>query len=117
MVATIIPTTRFTTQLLNEVEYTEDVRRKIIVKDKRRQAVLVCLQAGTCLQKHTSAYDGFITVIEGQGVFTLEDQEILLEPGVFIAMPANAPHAVQADSNLAFLKVVDSHSEHQKYPQ
>jgi quercetin dioxygenase-like cupin family protein len=117
MVATITTPTGFTTQLLNETEYAEEVRRKIITKDKRRQAVLVCLKAGTCLQKHTSAYDGFITVVEGQGLFILDDQEVLLEPGVFIAMPANAPHAVQADTNLAFLKVVDSHNDWQKYPQ
>lgn len=116
MVATITTPTRFMTQLLDEIEYAEEVGRKIIAKDKHRQAVLVCLKAGTALQKHTSAYDGFITVIEGQGTFILEDQEIALEPGVFIAMPANAVHAVQAISNLAFLKVVDSHNDSQKHP-
>jgi quercetin dioxygenase-like cupin family protein len=42
-------------------------------------------------------------VIEGQGTLTLEGQDINLEPGVFVFMPANAPHALKAEANLAFL--------------
>lgn len=100
----------FTTQLRTQIEYKDEgVHRQIIVKDEKRQAVLVCLKAGTYLSKHTSSYDGFMTVIEGQGVFTLEEQEIALEPGVFIAMPAHVAHSVNAITNLAFLKVVDRH--------
>ena len=33
---------------------------------------------------------------------------LLLEPGVFIFMPANAPHALEAKSNLAFILTLSS---------
>lgn len=100
----------FTTQLCEHINYTQnDAYRQIIFKDEQRQAVLVCLKAGTRLEPHAACHDGFITVIEGQGVFTLDHQEILLEPGVFISLPAKMLHAIDAIANLAFLKVVDRH--------
>ncbi|NJR63353.1 MAG: cupin domain-containing protein [Cyanobacteria bacterium CRU_2_1] len=118
MVATTTKPNGFTTQLRNQIEYaTEGVRRKLIAKDEQRQAVLVCLKAGTRLLRHASSYDGFITVIEGEGIFTLEGQDIALEPGMFIALPAHAVHSVRAIGNLAFLKVVDSHNGYQEHPQ
>ncbi|MBD2185664.1 cupin domain-containing protein [Planktothrix sp. FACHB-1355] len=107
----------FATQLRDLIEYGDSgVRRQIVTKDEKRQAILVCLKAGTVLNSHTSSHDGFITVIEGQGVFTLEGQEIALEPGVFVAMPANAVHSVNAIANLAFLKIVDRHDDCQEHP-
>ncbi len=33
-----------------------------------------------------------------------------LEPGVFVFMPANAPHALEATSNLAFILTLSSAS-------
>ena len=44
-----------------------------------------------------------MTVIEGRGVLTLEGREITLQPGVFVYIPANIPHALRALENLAFL--------------
>ncbi|HEY9623100.1 MAG TPA: cupin domain-containing protein [Crinalium sp.] len=116
MITTAAKPIGFTTQLHEHIEYVEDgVCRKIITKDEKRQAVLVCLKAGTHLSQHTSGHDGFITVIEGQGVFFLDDQEITLAPGVFIAMPTNVVHAITAIANLAFLKEVDRHEGCQEH--
>ncbi|MEH1934410.1 MAG: cupin domain-containing protein [Nostoc sp.] len=44
-----------------------------------------------------------VTVIEGRGVLTLQGREITLQPGVFVYLPANTPHALHALENLAFL--------------
>ncbi|MDJ0746860.1 MAG: hypothetical protein QNJ32_26370 [Xenococcaceae cyanobacterium MO_167.B27] len=44
--------------------------------------------------------------MEGTGNLNLEGKDIVLAPGVlgvFVFMPANAPHAVQANENLAFI--------------
>ncbi len=67
------------------------------------QYTLFCLAAGTDIAEHTSTRNAVVQVIEGQGTLTLEGQEINLEPGVFVFMPANAPHALKAEANLAFL--------------
>ncbi len=100
----------FTTQLHDQIEYSsKGIQRKILVKDEKRQALLVCLIAGTQIPEHTGSHDGFFTVIEGRGIFTLDGQEVSLEPGVFINLPANTPHAISASENLTMLKVVESH--------
>jgi quercetin dioxygenase-like cupin family protein len=101
----------FTTQLHAQIEYSsKGMQRKILVKDEKRQAILVCLIAGTQIPEHTGLHDGFFTVIEGRGIFTLDGQKVSLEPGVFINLPANTPHAITASLNFPMLKVVESHS-------
>jgi quercetin dioxygenase-like cupin family protein len=103
-------TTPLAIQLQDEINYGDNgMFRKYLLKDKKRNAMLICLQAGVHIPEHTSSYDGFITVIQGHGVFLLAGQEVALEPGVFIELPANTLHALTAIENLAMLKVVDSH--------
>lgn len=116
MIASTTKPNGFTIQLRDLIQYGEEgVRRQIVTKDEKRQAILVCLTAGTHLSSHSSSHDGFIIAIDGQGVFTLEGEDIALEPGVFIAMPANVVHSVKAIDNLAFLKVVDRHDTCQEH--
>jgi quercetin dioxygenase-like cupin family protein len=98
------------TQLQDEIEYGEKgMFRKCLVKNAKRQAMLVCLKAGIEIPEHTSSYDGFITVIEGRGVFHLSGREIMLTPGTFIELPADTRHALTVEEDLAMLKVVDAH--------
>ena len=90
----------FTGQLKESIDYSKPgVTRKAIVKD----AQLMCLTAGTELSEHTASRIVTLMVIDGRGTFTLEGREIVMEPGVLIHMPANTPHAVRAEENLAFL--------------
>jgi quercetin dioxygenase-like cupin family protein len=101
----------FATQLQDEIAYGDNgMFRKYLVKDQKRQAMLICLQAGIHIPEHISAHDGFITVIQGRGMLRLAGQEVALEPGVFIELPANTLHALTVIENLAMLKVVDSHA-------
>lgn len=92
------------TQLKDKIEYAETgVLSKVLVKLPYCQYTLFCLAAGTDISEHTSTRNAVVQVIEGRGILNLEGQDILLESGVFVFMPANAPHALQAQENLAFL--------------
>jgi quercetin dioxygenase-like cupin family protein len=94
----------FTTPFKTLIEYpTAGVLSKVILQDGACQYTLFCLAAQTDISEHTSARNATVNVIEGRGVLTLEGQDIILEPGVFVFMPANAPHALKAEENLAFL--------------
>lgn len=96
--------TSLVTQLKNEIQYSGGgIFSKVIVKTNNCQYTLFCLASGTDISEHTSPKDATITVIDGKGILTLEGQEIKLEYGVFVFMPANAPHALKAEENLAFL--------------
>ncbi|NJO79619.1 MAG: cupin domain-containing protein [Cyanobacteria bacterium RM1_2_2] len=92
------------TQLKDKIEYAETgVLSKVLLKAPYCQYTLFCLAAGTDIAEHTSTRNAVVQVIEGRGTLTLEGKEINLESGVFVFMPANAPHALKADTNLAFL--------------
>ncbi len=113
--ATIAP---FATLLQDEIEYGDKgMFRKYLVKGQKRNAMLICLQAGIQIPEHISAYDGLITVIQGRGVFLLAGREVALEPGVFIELPAHTLHALTATEDLAMLKVVDSHEAKEPTPE
>ncbi|MGM3306129.1 cupin domain-containing protein [Anabaena sp. WFMT] len=92
------------TQLQEQIEYpSSGVLSKVLVKDTACQYTLFCLAANTEISEHTSTRNATVNVLEGGGLLTLSGEEIKLEPGVFVFMPANAPHALQAESNLSFL--------------
>lgn len=98
-------------QLHDKIEYPEaGVLSKVLLKDSVCQYTLFCLAKGTDIAEHTSTRNATVNVIQGRGVLTLNGQDILLEPGVFVFMAANAPHALKADENLAFLLTLSSAS-------
>jgi quercetin dioxygenase-like cupin family protein len=100
-----MPITSLVTDLIEQADYPETgVRNKPLHKDEQTQHSLMCLAAGTTIAEHTSPRNATVMVVAGKGTLTLEGRELCLQPGVFILMPANAPHALQTtDSTLAFL--------------
>jgi quercetin dioxygenase-like cupin family protein len=100
-----------TLQLHDHLDFPDSgVVNKVIWKDATCQYSLFCLAAGTEISEHTSTRNATVHVIAGSGTLTLEGQPIALEPGVFIFMAANAPHALEATANLAFLLTLSSES-------
>lgn len=96
--------TSFATQLRSQIEYpTTGINRKKLIKTDQQTALVMCLAAGTKLSEHSTPRTVTVTVIDGLGVLTINEKKIDLEPGVFVYMPANTPHALQAVENLAFL--------------
>jgi quercetin dioxygenase-like cupin family protein len=96
--------TTFTAHLPTLADYSKPgVSRKNLVKTEQQSFSLVCLTAGTELPEHTANRNVSVTVIAGRGILTIEGEEVILEPGVFVYMPANTPHALRAIENLSFL--------------
>ena len=90
---------------INElIEYSEGgILSKEIIRDKNLNVTLMCMGAGTELSEHTSTKQGTVYVIEGKGVFNLEGEEIVMEPGVLIYMGADAVHSLKAEENVSFV--------------
>ncbi len=104
MTATLLPLQSSTIQLREAIKYpAAGVSSKVLIKDNNCQHTLLCLAAGSEVSEHSSARNATVNVIEGKGVLTLEGNDIVLEPGVFVFMPARALHALKAESNLAFI--------------
>jgi quercetin dioxygenase-like cupin family protein len=99
-------------QLKDSIEYPEaGILSKVLVKDACCQYTLFCLAAGTEIAEHTSTRNATVHMLEGKGKLILNGHEISLEPDVFVMMPANVPHALKAEENLAFLLVLSEHAE------
>ena len=104
------PNNSFKATLQDLIEYpTSGMNNKVLLKDNNSQYNLLCLAAGTDIKEHSSTRNAVITVVEGTGKLNLEGKDLALTPGVFIFMPANAPHAVQAKENLAFTLAFSEH--------
>jgi quercetin dioxygenase-like cupin family protein len=90
--------------LRDSLEYPESgVLSKVLLQDNHCQYTLFCLAADTEISEHTSPRNATVHVLAGKGRLTLAGETIDLEPGVFVVMPAHAPHALSAVENLAFL--------------
>jgi len=81
----------------------EGVFSKVIARGEMSNHTLMCLAKGTDISEHTSSREGVVTILKGTGTFTLNGKKIAMEPGVCIFMPKNAPHALRAEEDLAFL--------------
>jgi len=109
------PNNSFAANLQDLIEYpTSGVLSKVLLKDNNVQYSLFCLAAGTEIAEHTAIRNAFITVVAGKGNLSLEGKDIALVPGVLVFMPANAPHAVQAQENLAFVLALGEESSSKK---
>ena len=106
------PGAYFTTILKDSIEYRQNgFFNKILFKDNNAQYTLLCLAKDREIKEHTSNRNATITVIEGKGTLTLEGKKINLAPGVFVFIPANALHAVQAQENLSFMLALSEYSQ------
>jgi quercetin dioxygenase-like cupin family protein len=81
----------------------EGVFSTVLAKSETYNYTLMCLAKGTDIDTHTSTKNGVVQVLKGKGTFKLFDKEIVMEPGKFIFMPKDAPHALKADEDLAIL--------------
>ncbi|MCX6353321.1 MAG: cupin domain-containing protein [Candidatus Aureabacteria bacterium] len=81
----------------------EGVFSKLLAKGDISNHTLMCLAKGTDITEHTSTREAVVTILKGKGLFILNGKKIRMKPGVFIFMPKNAPHALRADEDLAFL--------------
>jgi nitric oxide dioxygenase len=81
----------------------EGVFSKVLAKSDTYNYTLMCLAKGSDISEHTSTKNGAVYVLKGKGIFNLFDQRIPMTPGVFIFMPADAPHSLSAEEDLAIL--------------
>ena len=94
----------FTKQIKNEKAWKDSDRNAITVfKTNGMRIVLIALQKDAEMAKHTA--DGMISVqvLEGQMLFTTNEQSVELGKGEMLALHENIPHSVLAKEETIFL--------------
>lgn len=67
---------------------------------------LFAFDEGESLSEHTSPYDAFVLVVDGEGEFEIDGQGRRAGSGETIVMPAGRPHAVRAPGRFKMLLVM-----------
>ncbi|MFH1054341.1 MAG: cupin domain-containing protein [Candidatus Woesearchaeota archaeon] len=90
------------------IQYSDNgIMSKQIIKEEKMEVTLFSMSEGTNISEHTSTKQGAVYVIEGDGIFNLEGEEIKMVPGVIINMNKNAVHLIKADENTTFLLILN----------
>jgi nitric oxide dioxygenase len=86
------------------VDYSkEGILSKQLTKTDKVDITLFCMAKGTEISEHTTTKEGFIYVVEGDGIFNLEGEDITMLPDVFIFMKRNAIHSLKVNKNTSFI--------------
>ncbi len=94
----------FTKDLGKLMQFPEEgIFSTVLAKSETYNYTLMCLAKGTNIDEHTSTKTGVVQVLKGKGKFSLFGKSIEMKQGVFIFMPKNAPHSLEAVENLAIL--------------
>ncbi len=92
------------TNIKEQITYSPNgILSKVITKTDKQNVTLFSMAAGTSIGDHTSTKEGFVYVIEGKGIFNLEGEDIIMQPGVYIYMDSNAKHSLKAEEDTSFL--------------
>jgi quercetin dioxygenase-like cupin family protein len=96
-----------TTNLKDLIAYQEGsiVSREIIKKPVGTVTVFAFDQ-GQGLSEHTAPFDAMVNVIEGEAEIMISGKAHTVKEGEFIIMPANQPHAVQAQKRFKMMLVM-----------
>jgi quercetin dioxygenase-like cupin family protein len=78
------------------------VSRTLLKKDAAN-VTLFAFDAGQGLTEHTSPFDAFVHVLEGEAWLTINGQLVTACAGQVVLMPANQTHALRALSRFKML--------------
>lgn len=84
----------------------QGIASRIVAKTAAGNLTLFAFDAGQGLTEHTSPFEAFILVLEGEVALTIGGQAVRALPGTITRLPANVPHAVDAVAAARLLLVM-----------
>ena len=94
-------------ELVSLVEYAKDsIVSKTILNKSIGSITLFAFDAGQSLSEHTSPYDAVVQVLDGGARLTIGGRDEIVTAGQIIIMPANVPHAVNAEEKFKMLLIM-----------
>lgn len=83
--------------LASQVEIAKgQIVSKTLVQNDNVSLTLFAFDEGEEISSHESNGDAMVTVLEGEGKFTIDGKDYILTEGETIIMPAKKPHAVSS---------------------
>lgn len=79
---------------------------KTLAQNQAVSITLFAFEKGEEISTHAAGGDAFVTVLDGEGRFTIDGKEYFLREGDSIIMPKNIPHAVFGKERFKMLLTV-----------
>lgn len=76
---------------------------KKIIQEEKGNVTLFAFDAGQKLSEHSAPFDALVQVLEGEAEIRINAVPYALHAGQSIIMPANVPHAVNANQAFKML--------------
>jgi quercetin dioxygenase-like cupin family protein len=89
------------------IDYQEDsIVSRTLVDKKTGTVTVFAFDKGQKLSEHTAPFDALVEVIDGEAVVTIEGTLYKVASGYQIIMPANIPHAVDANERFKMVLIM-----------
>ncbi|MFP4177119.1 MAG: cupin domain-containing protein [Candidatus Brocadiia bacterium] len=86
------------------VEYAEgSVVSRTLLDAGSGTLTLFAFDEGESLSEHTTPYDAYVQVLDGEVILTIGDQKLCAGKGQMVKMPADVPHSVRAPQKFKML--------------
>ncbi len=96
--------------ILSAQDFSETIPVKTdILKSKKFNVVLVCLDANQEIPPHPEPYAVFFLVLQGKGVFTKGEKSFKLKKDSGLFINKNEPRGIKALEKLTILGIQDGH--------
>jgi quercetin dioxygenase-like cupin family protein len=93
-----------TANLAGLVDYSnEAIVSKTLIKKETGTVTLFAFDKGQGLSEHTTPYNAMVQVVDGEAVVFIDKKQYKLSAGEFIIMPADVPHALDAEERFKML--------------
>ncbi len=79
---------------------------RVIGRSGGGNVTLFAIDEGEGLSQHTTPFDALVIVIEGRMRIQIADAEVQASAGQVVRMPANVPHALQAEQPSRMLLIM-----------
>lgn len=91
-------------KMMELIDYANDsIVSKTLLDKSTGTLTLFAFDRGQKLSEHTSPYDAVVQILDGKASLTIGGEQIDVEQGRIIVMPANVPHSVSANEKFKML--------------
>lgn len=82
------------------------IASRILARTTGGNLTLFAFDAGQGLTEHTSPFEAFVLVLEGTMGLTIGGKAVTAGAGTIVRLPANVPHALEAEDRVRMLLVM-----------
>ena len=82
------------------------IASRVLAKTSGGNVTLFAFDAGEGLSEHTAPFDALVLVVDGAMTLIIGGNPVTAAPGSIVRMPANVPHAVNADAASRMLLIM-----------